>query len=602
MKKEFILKYNPNAKIKKSLSMYDLEYQIARSKYEADSRNWTIRYETPYFNVINSDDEEQHVFRANAGYKYEYDCTCREFIENESGTCIHIEAVKNIPMRYLTEINTELRRINNYTYVDSFARKLITVGTQKYITKSASLYKTEYDKPTLDYHEIGEINDDIFFKYGITLRDYQVKSVTDMIYFKKTILCLKVGLGKTLCALAAATTLNKEKILIICPNNLKYQWKNEIERFELGSYLIIDSAKDLKKRNDQKFLILSYEMLNHNPSIADEEFDILIADEIQKIKNPDSVSWKSMSTIKSEFTFTLSGTPIQNHITDILSVINFLNPNEFKPLWKFYYQYCNYSKAKVLGLKNSMIPQFRERIDRYIINPKIASSHEMPTENQHYMVCTLDDDSRKEHNYYLDMARPLLAKAFTAPLSFDEKARLNRYLTMARIASTDSRLINTANNKSNRFESIENKILDLTRDGKKVVVFSEWIKATDLLHEFLEESGIDYVEFNSKLPSKKKDYNLNKFIHDENCMVFLSTDSGGTGIDGLQYAAHNMIHIEKAWNPFKLKQRNGRLVRSLQENHEVDIWNFYCESEIESMIEDSNVRKNILVNDVMSFI
>jgi SNF2 family DNA or RNA helicase len=595
---KFKLRGDTHSKIGWYSSIFSRGYQVSRSKYDARIRNWDIEFSDPFFIVENSDDETEYVFHNGRIFN----CTCDHFVKNESGTCMHIEAVNLIP-RFDALNAFKMSSKRKVDYINFPSGDIVSQSKKDSIVlPSVRLFEDWKMRSSIPEFDISSIQDwNPFHDYGVDLYDYQSLSVKRMIQSRRSVLALKMGLGKTICALTACHILSKNRIIIVCPNNLKYQWKSEIDRFNLGESLVIDKGIDLDKYESQKFLILSYEMLNRNLNFFSHDYDILIADEIQKIKNPDSVSWKSMSKIKTDFIFALSGTPIQNSINDILSIISFLNPYEFSPQWKFWEEYCDFTKAKVLGIKKSKVSDFRERIYRYMINPKVsADAIKLPKMKEFEISCTLDPDSKALHNKYLDAAMPLIAKSFNYSLTFGEKAKLNSLLTMARIASTDSRLINPDNQKSNRFSTIEKTINDIVSKGEKVVIYSEWIKSSKLLFDFLIKSNILYSIFNGDIPAKRRDMELKKFINDPNVSVFLSTDSGGLGIDGLQFAANNIIHIEKMWNPAKIKQRNGRLVRNLQKSSTVNVYYFTCNSEVEKMIESSTFRKDDLVSDILS--
>ena len=167
------------------------------------------------------------------------------------------------------------------------------------------------------------------------------------------------------------------------------------------------------------------------------------------------------------------------------------------------------------------------------------------------------------------------------------------------MSSTDSRLIDPMGQKSNRFTTIEDLIDEIVSKGEKIVIYSEWIKSTKLLIDYLDKSKIGYSIFNGEMSAKKREIEKMRFLKDPKTMVFLSTDSGGLGIDGLQLVSNNIIHIEKMWNPAKVKQRNGRLVRNLQKSDEVNVYYLTCNSEIEKMIDSATFRKDDLVDSVL---
>ena len=105
--------------------------------------------------------------------------------------------------------------------------------------------------------------------------------------------------------------------------------------------------------------------------------------------------------------------------------------------------------------------------------------------------------------------------------------------------------------------------------------------------------------FNGRMNQKDRDKNLISFIQDKNVKVFLSTDSGGLGIDGLQFVCHNILHVENPWNNARLGQRNGRLIRVLQKAETVNVYRMKSQSSIEGMVENAEVRKKLLVSEVL---
>lgn len=411
-----------------------------------------------------------------------------------------------------------------------------------------------------------------------------------------------MGLGKTLCALACCNILNdKRKILIVAPNSLKLQWQKEINRLGLGTVLVASKASDLSFYDNQRFLILSYELLNRHRYILDQKYDILIADEIQRIKNSESVAWETLSLVKTEFIFSLSGTPIQNNISDLLSLINFLNPNEIKPEWKFYEDFCLFSKAKLFGIKPNKTEDLKKRFAKYIINPKVDySKFKLPKKEEVTFNIPLNSDQTQLINGYMGIVRPLIAKSMNYPLTVAEKAKLNGLLTLALMVSADARLVNYSAKESDRFLFIQDKIKEVVNKGEKIVIYSSWIKALVLLEPFLKENNIGYTLFTGELSVKRRNKNLTDFIEEDDVKVMLSTDSGGQGIDGLQLAANNILHIEQIWNPSKIDQRNGRLVRYLQKKDVVNVYNLTSNSEIEHMVSEAHIRKYSTITSIMN--
>jgi len=302
-----------------------------------------------------------------------------------------------------------------------------------------------------------------------------------------------------------------------------------------------------------------------------------------------------------EVNFSLSGTPIQNTITDLISILKIISPREFNPDWKFYETYCILSRTRLSGWNRANLPQLKEMLTEYVINPKINwSDFKLPTKTAHTIECPLDQIQQGVHNIALEQAKTLLSKAYRYPLTFREKAILNGLLLKCRRAVSDGRLVSPDAKKSARFEKIEELLVEKVKSGQKVVVYSDWIDCLKLLMPKLTEEGIAYVLFTGELSDKVKSRNLDQFISEPDTKVFLSTDSGGLGVDGLQLVSNTVIHVEDIWNPMKLAQRDGRLVRALQPATNVDVYNFDSKSGIEEMLKTNKAGKYQIINDVLA--
>lgn len=588
---QFTLTGSIAEKIGRHNGLYTRSYQEVKASYNARIRNWNIEFKDNLFYVANADKHVEQVY-------FERDitnCSCTNFLETECGTCMHIEAVRLV-------YNRPQSKVRPITYINN----LFEVTSSNLSAKNC--FETPSVKPylsTQDFKKLPINSDkfedvDVFKNQGISLFDFQKESIVDMIRNMRSVLTLQMGLGKTLCALACVKLLQKEKHIIVAPNSLKYQWQQEIHRFGLGTTLVASKRQDLALYNGQKFLILSYELFNSNKSLLEHKFDVLIADEIQKIKNQEGQTWKTMSGIKSDYVFALSGTPIQNSITDLISLINFLNPQELKPEWKFLEQYCTCTKARILGIKSDMVDALRKRLARYLINPKVDfTKFKLPSKNEKTIRTSLTNAQKEMHDQYYEPARVLLARSMTSPLSFAEKIALNGLLTKARIAATDLRLIKPDAVKSEKFQKIEEQIERTVKENKKIIVYSEWIKTLDLLLPFLDEKNINYVCFNGKMSAQNRHKFLTSFMQDSDKKVLLSSDAGSVGIDGLQIVCNEIIHIEKIWNPMRIEQRNGRLVRALQPKDVVNIHYFETDSGIEEMISINHGRKHAVIHDML---
>jgi SNF2 family DNA or RNA helicase len=595
----FHVKIDPQKEVKISPheGIFTRDYVEKRAQYDFQIRSWEVYFDEPFFYIKNTHDIEK-VFI----YYDIFNCSCDSFVQNQTGTCMHIECLKHLPRDIIdkfSEINDKLKPIIYIT--KDFEIKKRGSGDNLYYTVSIEnfLSLTKRTQIVPEHIEIQDYN--IFKEYGIDLFEYQKESIYKMMGIKKCILTLPPGRGKTVCALFCSKLLDKQKIIIICPNNLKPLWAREIDRFHLGDYLIIFSAKDIEKYCNQKFLIIGYQMLNGHRDILEKDFDIGIVDEIQKINNKESKTWQTLSLLKAERLFGLSGTPIQNSIDDLVSIMDIINPYEMLPKWKFYEEFCIFSKARLFGIQADKAKDLKKKFDKYIINPKIDSCiFKMPTKNVIQLTAKLSDAQQEAIEHNMQLAQVYISKSMEHTLSFGERAILNGLLTKARMANVDMRLLDDKQTKSDdRINIVIQKAKEIVGAGNKICIFSEWIKVLDFVAIELKANNIQYTMFNGKLSQKNRDKNLLDFIEDPNIKIFLSTDSGGVGIDGLQFVCHNIIHVENVWNNARVNQREGRLIRVLQKSDTVNVYYIKSDSSIEGMIENANIRKKLLVSEVL---
>ena len=601
----------------KYLNHFSPEYQKAYALYEAQKRNWEIDYsdEKGLFQLKDSKDEITETYFDGQRVC----CSCDDFFANKTGTCMHGEILKHCRI----ELEDEIVKSKKVTGICGLTMPVEGIEWQFWKRTDASpkrkwcspeetanyrkmpstdkffqTKKTEFDEK--DYGDVNVFNQ-------ITMRDYQVFCIKKMLRCKKTVTTLKMGLGKTVCAIATIALLNKDTNLIVCPASLKYQWQREIKKFLCIDAKLIMSKKDLMKYNldaKPKITIINYELLGKLEGFLNK-WDVTVIDEIQKVKNKETIAWKCLSGLNSEYIMALSGTVIENKVEDLISIIEILNPEELHPHWQFYSTFCKTSKIKVLGFKPEMMRELKTRFDRYIVNPIIDyTQFVVPNANyENHEVKWNSIEQQNAHNGPFESAKHLLAISQNRGLTFTEKIALNGLLVKARLASSDIRLTNTSlaiasGNKTDKFAELIEDIV--VKQNRKVVVYSDWIKMLKLAELELLKKGIGYIMYNGEQTLKKRNSNLDDFIGDPNCKVMLSTDTGGLGVDGLQLVSDAVIHLEMVWNPAKFDQRNGRVVRALNPNKQVDVHYIFTYEGVEIMMQSATIRKSGLRNEFFS--
>lgn len=424
-----------------------------------------------------------------------------------------------------------------------------------------------------------------------TLYPYQIKGVEFGLYKKAVLIGDEMGLGKTLQAIALSV-LKKEifgfrRVLVVTLASLKEQWKREIERFTHERADIVAGTQQQRKAmyDDAQslFKITNYEAVLRDVTVISRfKPDIVILDEAQRIKNFTTKTAEAVKSIPRKHAVVLTGTPLENKLEDVYSIVQFLDPHMLSPLWQFaadHFMLSRNKKGKILGYRN--LDTLSDRLKDIVIRRrKEEVLLELPEEivNNYYLELTAKQ--AEIHNGYLSSLLPLINKKFLTPMDI---RRMQELLLKMRMVCNSTYLIDRHSNLSPKLKELEGILDELVlQNQRKVVIFSEWTTMTFLIGKHLSQAGIPFVELSGKVPVKKRQCLIDEFTINPDCKVFLSTDAGGTGLN-LQ-AADCVINFELPWNPAKLNQRVGRVSRIGQKSNCVNVVNLIAKNSIEEKI------------------
>jgi len=424
-----------------------------------------------------------------------------------------------------------------------------------------------------------------------TLYPYQMEGVRFALYKPSILIGDEMGLGKTLQAITLAT-LKKEifgfkKVLVVTLASLKEQWKREIERFTDEKALVVNGPAAERQRiyaeDPTFFKITNYEaVLRDTLAIRRMKPDLVILDEAQRIKNFTTKTAEAIKTIPKTHALVLTGTPLENKLEDVYSIVQFLDPDLLAPLWDFAGQHFLISRKKknhIAGYAN--LGALHEKLKGIVIRRKKEEVlTELPDEVVSNYYIELSDEQKKIHGGYLSSLLPLLSKKFLTPMDIQ---RIQQLLLLSRMVCDSTYLIDKKTHISPKLKEFKSIIHDLSvENNRKVVVFSEWTRMNFLIAKHLSDAGIPFVELSGKVPVHKRQDLIDEFSTNPDCKVFLSSDAGGTGLN-LQ-AADCVINFELPWNPAKLNQRIGRVNRIGQKSGCVNVVNLIAKESIEERI------------------
>lgn len=600
--------------------------------------------------------ESKHVYKvAFRGIDSEWNyCSCPDFQTSQLGTCKHIEAVRlKLEQSPKTKSWLKTEHIPAYTSV-----YLSYKGERCVKIRIGSNRKEEFSKLAAQYFQAdGVLKPEVFNRFERFLQQAQAideafKCYDDALAFviscrqnqlRKAMLeqkypdghlggllkaklfpyqeqgilfaakagrCLiadEMGLGKTIQAIGTAELLRKEEgissVLVICPTSLKYQWESEIKKFTNSSVRVIEGSHLKRKEQYEKeefYKIVSYNSAANDIKILNHlQADLVILDEAQRIKNWKTQIATAVKRIESEYLTVLTGTPLENKLEELYSIVQYIDPFCLGPYYKFLhdYQICDPETGKVVGFTNlnhigdllshslirrrkkEVLFQLPERIDKVLTVPVTKEQMEMHDEFQ-YTVNLL--------------VRKWRHQGF---LTEKDRKRLLLSLGQMRMVADSTFILDQKTRFDTKIDELMNIIREMIDNGtEKIVVFSQWERMTRLVAQELDKAGILYKSLHGSVPSEKRKDLINDFNNDTEVRVFLSTDAGSTGLN-LQ-SASLIVNLDIPWNPAVLEQRIARIHRMGQQRN-VSVINFVSAGTIEERMLNTLKFKSSMAEGVL---
>ncbi|MDT8397076.1 MAG: DEAD/DEAH box helicase [Pseudomonadales bacterium] len=439
------------------------------------------------------------------------------------------------------------------------------------------------------------------------LYPYQQEGMLHLAFTGRALLADEMGLGKTVQAIAACEllrrTLGIKRVLVISPASLKGEWEEQIGKFTgLPTHIVQGPrAKRLQQYGgDQGFFYLAnYEQVRPDTAELNAILapDVIILDEAQRIKNWQAKTAAAVKRLQSPYAFVLTGTPVENRIDEIYSIVQFLDPGIFGPLFRFnrdFYQLDE--KGRAIGYKN--LDRLHERLKAIMLRRrKEEVEGQLPGRTVNtYFVPMHPEQTLRYEEYEARVAR-LAAMARRRPLKKEEMERLQQYLACMRMLCDTPYILDPECRISPKVEELGDLLQEILADGDhKIIVFSEWARMLELVQELAGEMGIGHAVHTGSVPLPERREEIRRFKNDPACRLFLSTDSGAVGLN-LQ-VADVVINVDMPWNPAKLEQRIARAWRKHQKRP-VQVINLVSEHTIEHRMLSLLEQKRSLAEGVV---
>lgn len=569
-------------------------------------------------------------------------CSCLDFKTSRLGTCKHIESVKlwMAENRRWRKVHQEPPAYTSVylSYIEGRQVK-IRVGSdhrEEFMQLAAQYFDAEgvmfpyafddYDKlmaeavaidPSFRFYQDAidfileqrerRFRSQLIKKYTderldqlltVSLYPYQREGIRFAFERGRTIIADEMGLGKTIQAIGTAELLRREglaeQVLIVCPTSLKYQWQREIERFVRAQSLeasptnpltLVIEGNPMKRKeqyaSDVPYKIVSYNCMSNDIKMwGSLQTEVLIMDEVQRLKNWKTQISMAARKIRSDYAVILSGTPLENKLEELYSVMEFADNYCLGPYWQFRAD-CIVTDdgGKVIGYQNlnKVGEVARERLIR---RTKKQVALQMPKRTDQNLFVPMTKEQMDMHEEYKEAVAKLVYKWRKVHfLTEKDRQRLLKFLSMMRMVCDSTYILDQKTRYDTKVTETMSILQSVFDNGdEKVVIFSQWERMTRLIAYELDKLGVRYEYLHGGVPSKNRRDLISNFTDNPDSRVFLSTDAGSTGLN-LQ-AGSIMINLDLPWNPAVLEQRIARIYRLGQERN-IQVINLVAKGTIE---------------------
>ncbi|MCL2371957.1 MAG: DEAD/DEAH box helicase [Defluviitaleaceae bacterium] len=450
---------------------------------------------------------------------------------------------------------------------------------------------------------------------GSVLREYQKTGYnwlrTLAHYNFGGILADDMGLGKTLQVIALLLSERKEgQAIVICPTSLLYNWENEIAKFapKLTTQVVSgmpEKRRELLKKPGVDVLITTYDILKRDiDSYNGMDFSYIIADEAQNIKNPSTQAARSIKELQGRVRFALTGTPIENNLTELWSIFDFIMPGYLHTAHKFGRLYetpivKSGDRNKAGLLRQQIAPFVMRRIKESVLT-------ELPEKTETTLPAELTPEQKKIYQANLLETIGVFDDILAEDSFSDNRMRILAQLTRLRqICCHPALFLEEYNGGSGKLDlAIETIQLSLD-SGHRVLLFSQFTGMLELIRNALAESKtmlasgrpVEYFYLDGSIKAKERMEMTSRFNEGERDLFLISLKAGGTGLN--LTGADVVIHFDPWWNPSVMDQASDRAHRYGQKNT-VQVFNIVAKDSIEEKIMALQEKKRDLIDSVIT--
>jgi non-specific serine/threonine protein kinase len=443
------------------------------------------------------------------------------------------------------------------------------------------------------------------------LRPYQLAGFQWLKFLNEAgwggILADDMGLGKTLQTLTFFQYYKnihpQPKYLVVCPTTLMFNWENEIKKFTptLTNFIHHGSKRTSNVAHFEPFdvIITTYGTMRSDVKLLKEiNFDYIVLDESQSIKNPQSQVAKASLLLNCKNRLALSGTPLQNNTFDLYSQMNFLNPGMLGSREFFMSEFATpidkFGEGEVkLQLKKLTYPFLLRRTKEQV-------AKDLPEKTETILYCEMGSEQRAIYDAYRNTYRSQILGMIEEQGMERSQMHILQGLTKLRQICDSPAIINEEERFPNHSIKLEELYREITENigDHKALVFSQFLGMLALIREKLEEAGIPYVYFDGSTSATERERVITEFQNNHECRVFLiSLKAGGIGLN--LTAADYVYIVDPWWNPAVEQQAIDRTHR-IGQTKNIFAYRLICKDTLEERMLQLQEQKRNLANELVS--
>lgn len=461
-----------------------------------------------------------------------------------------------------------------------------------------------------DFEDIADTQMPVHFKGS--LRDYQKAGYNWFSFLREYNFggCLAddMGLGKTIQTLAMLQKVKEDDqllqtqttSLIIMPTSLIYNWLTEAKKFtpklKILAHTGTNRNKDVANFANYDIIITTYGVTRVDvDELKNFYFNYIILDESQNIKNPASKSFKAVRSLKSKHKLILSGTPVENSVSDLWSQLTFLNPGLLGTQAFFYEEYVQAIEKKKDEEKARKLQSIIKPFVLRRTKEQVAA--ELPPKTEQVIYCDMSEDQAAYYEKTKSAYRNDLLQSMDDGTFAQKQVQLLQGLTALRQLANHPVMIDGAYvSDSGKFENVIHTLDNVLKGGHKVLVFSQFVKHLDIFKKHFEAENIPFAYLDGA--TRNRGEIVSEFQQNTELKVFLiSIKAGGVGLNLTQ--ADYVFILDPWWNPAVEQQAIDRTHR-IGQDKKVFIYKFIAKDTVEEKILALQNRKKSLANSLIT--